>query len=316
MSLNRRMLGGLTVVTGIGVLVLAALRNTGPEGGVTQPPADQPVRGASAVKSSPKEFDQLLAVMAGGGTTLELENAIGFLDSVTRTGRALTDTQRVALLAALEHGTPAGLSEGAWSHIFNSSCNALAVGRPAADEALLGLLERVAKTDPRRVMRLYSLQHLGLLYAAANPTARQRMRALVQCLLADPSSQTAGTALVLWRSWERTAGPGEISSLDLSRAIAADAQRPVDVRVTALHAIGDDPGVLDLARAIAPDKSQPVILRKAALNLIGRHGEERDLEVLRLCGRGNPRLAQAGDPAARSLKDRLAGRPQPVLRPY
>lgn len=74
--------------------------------------------------------------------------------------------------------------------------------------------------------------------------------------------------------------------------------------------------VLDLARSLAGDRNQPVILRKAALNLIGRHGEARDLGVLRLCSRESARLAQAGEPAVRSLNDRLAGIPQPVLRPY
>ena len=69
------------------------------------------------------------------------------------------------------------------------------------------------------------------------------------------------------------------------------------------------------ARAIAPDRSQPTILRKASLNLIGRHGDPTDLTVLNLCSRERPRLSQAGKPAARTLQDRLAGRPGPVLRP-
>ena len=165
-------------------------------------------------------------------------------------------------------------------------------------------------------MRLYALQHLDCRYDAASPTSQRRLRSLVQRLLADPSSKTAGTALVLWRRWEKSAGPGNLSSLEQSRAIAADAGRPVDVRVTALHAIGENPGVLDLARTLAQDRSQPVILRKAAVNLIGRHGDAQDLTVLRLCSQESQRMAQAGKPAARALEDRLAGIPQPVLRPY
>ena len=98
--------------------------------------------------------------------------------------------------------------------------------------------------------------------------------------------------------------------------MAVDPARPVDVRIAALHAIGEDPGVLDLARTIAPDHSQPLLLRKAALNLIGRHGTSQDLTVLRLCSRESPRLSQAGEPAARALQDRLAGISPPVLHPY
>jgi hypothetical protein len=261
-------------------------------------------------------LDQVLKVLGHGGTPLELEDAIGFLDTVARHGKGLAEHQRAALLAALERGTPTRMADGSWSHIFNSACNALATAQPVTDERLLSLLERVAVDDPRLVMRLYALQHIDSRYDASSPASRQRLRDLVQRLLADPTSKTAGTALVLWRRWEKTAGPGTLSSLELSRAIAADAKRPVDVRVTALHAIGDDPRVLDLARTIAPDRSQPLLLRKAALNLIGRHGEEQDLAVLQLCGRESPRLAQAGDPAARSLKDRLAGHIPPVLQPY
>jgi len=297
-------------------LAFLAWRLTGPVNHSAPVPANPAAGDFVTAIPAHNEFGRVLVVFSRGGTALELEDAIGVLDAVTRVGKGLADAQRQTLLAALEHGAPAGMAEGSWFHIFNSACNALAVAQPAGDETLLGLLERVALTDKRLVMRLYALQHIGSHYSSASPASRKRLRSLVQHLLADPSSKTAGTALVLWRRWEKTAGPGEMSSLDLSRAIAADAGRPVDVRVAALHAIGDDPGVLDMARAIAPDRTQPAILRKAALNLIGRHGEERDLDVLRECSRESSRLAQAGEPAARSLKDRLAGIQEPALLPY
>lgn len=306
----------LAIGTGVVALALAAWRIALP-GGPPATPAAQPLaRAAPAVKPAGDGFDQVLEVLARGGTTLERERAICFLDTISRVGKGLAEGQRAALIAALEHGTPAGMAEGSWFHLFNSACNALAVAQPAGDETLLGLLEHVALADPRLIMRLYALQHIGRHYAAASPTTRQRLRTLVRRLLDDPSSQTAGTALVLWSGWEKTAGPGDMSFLDLSRSIATDAGRPVDVRVTALHAIGGDPGVLDVARAIAPDRRQPAILRKAALNLIGRHGEERDLDLLRLCSRESSRLAQAGEPAAHALESRLAGIHSPVLRPY
>ena len=314
MMRKRRFLVGLSVVSCCLALALVAWKLTGSANHAAPPQsAAQEVR---AAKLGPEEFDRALAVLTHGGTALELGDAIGYLDKVTRLGKGLTEPQRCALLVALERGTPAKMSEGSWSHIFNSSCNALATAQPVTDERLLNMLERIAVDDPRLVMRLYALQHIGSRYPAASPASQQRLRELVQRLLADPSSKTIGTALVLWRRWEKSAGPGALSSLDLSRAIAADAARPVDVRVTALHAIGDDACVLDLARTIAPDHSQPLLLRKAALNLIGRHGQQLDLEVLRLCSRENPNLAQAADPAVRSLQDRLAGHTQPVLYPY
>jgi len=306
----------LAVAGGCAVLALAVWKITG-KGNTGAPPAGKLAAEKSAApRPGPDPLDPVLNVLGHGGTPLELENAIGVLDTMTRVGTGLTARQRAALLAALERGTPSKMSDGSWSHIFNSACNVLAKAQATPDKGLLDLLERVALHDPRLVMRLYALQHIGCRYAAASPADRQRLRALVHGMLSDPTAKTAGTALVLWRSWEKSAGPGDISSLDLSRAIVADAGRPVDVRVTALHAIGDDPVVLELARAIAPDRTQPLLLRKAALNLIGRHGQEQDLTVLRLCGRESPRLAQAGDPAARVLKDRLAGIPQPVLHPY
>ena len=71
--------------------------------------------------------------------------------------------------------------------LFNSACNALATARPVPDEALLGLLERIALDDPRLVMRLFALQHLSFNYDSAPPASQQRLRTLVQRLLADPS---------------------------------------------------------------------------------------------------------------------------------
>lgn len=315
MITSRRFLTGFLVAGGCAMLGLLSWKLIGPKSDLPVATATPPMK-AAAARPAADELDPVLEVIARGGTALELEAAIGVLDTVTRTGTGLSAWQHGALLAALEQGAPAGMSDGSWSHLFNSACNALGTARPVADEGLVELLERVALDDTRLVMRLFALQHLSLAYDSATPASRQRMRALVQRLLADPSSQTAGTALVVWRRWEKSAAPGDIPFLDLSRAIAADPKRPVDVRVTALHAIGEDPGVLSLARTLAPDRTQPAILRKAALNLIGRHGEERDLEVLRLCSRENPRLAQAGRPAERSIKDRLAGIQEPVLHPY
>jgi len=316
MIANRRVLLG-ALVAAVCVAAIFAIWKIAGISGLSSPAARE---WSSEERAGPKTpsrgFGQVLVVFERGGTPREVEQAIGFLDTGVRLRKGLTPENRTALLAAMERGAPAEMADGPWAHLFNSACNALAVNPPDGDESLLGLLERVAVEDPRNIMRLYALQHLGRHYSSAGPDTRRRLRGMVRRMLDDPASPTAGTALVLWRQWEKTEGTGAISSFELSRAMAADPARPVDVRVAALHAIGDDPGVLDLTRAIAGDRTQPVILRKAALSLIGRHGQERDLEVLRECSAESSRLSQAGEPAARALKDRLAGVPRPVLHPY
>lgn len=253
-------------------------------------------------------FERTLEVMSNGGMLLQIREATEFLDAMTRARIVLEPKKRALLLAALEHGSPSGIGEGDWAHLFNNACNVLAVRQTNADGRYLALLERVAKDDSRLVMRLYALQHLGGAYEIADEESRKRLRALVERMLTDPDVQTAGTALVLWRKWEKTGDLGEDSSADIARAMVKDTSRSVDIRVTALHAIGDDPKVIDLARDIAPDTSQPVILRKAAISLTGRYGDAKDLLILRECARENPRLAQAGEPAIRMLEQRLAGK--------
>ena len=303
-------IGALSACAGLALVGWRVLRPA-----ATLPVPAPPGLPAQVHKARTGDLDQVLAFMARGGSPLELAQAIEKLDTITRLSRTIPEDQHADLLSAMEHGAPESMDEGAWSHLFNCACNALAVGQTAPDEKLIALLERIAVDDPRLVIRLYALQHLGVRYETATADCRERLRALVLELLAKPDAQTAGTALVLWRRWENSAEPGSISSLEMSRAMAADATRPVDVRVTALHAIGEDPGVLNLARSIAVDMSQPVILRKAALNLMGRHGGAEDLAALRQCGRESPRLAQATEPAAMALEERLVGKPQTALIP-
>lgn len=312
---NRRLLIGCAVVIGSATLAWLAWKLPN-HASQTSTETAKPALNPAASKGARDEFDRMLMVLTSGGNVLEIENAIGFLDTVTRNGKGLKSTQRAELIAALQRGKPAAMLDGSWSHLFNCACNALATGQPAPDEVLLGLLERVAVNDASLVLRLFALQHIGRHFSTASQATQQRLRSLVRQLMNDPSSQTAGTALTLWREWEKSAGPTDLSSFDLSHGIAADHGRPVDVRVAALHAIGDDSRVLGLARTIAVDRSQPVILRKVALNLIGRHGDQEDLAALRQCSKESPRLAQAGEPAARSLENRLAGITSPVLRPY
>lgn len=256
-------------------------------------------------------FGDMLRVFDSGGEALEVEEAIEYLAGLSRCGPGVNETERGTLLEAMGRGAPEGMKDGTWSHLFNNACNVLA----GEDERLVELLERTVEEDERLLLRLYALQHLGINYGHAGAEVQARLRGLVQRLLADADEEAAGTALVLWREWEG-AEPGAVSSLERSRAMVMDKSRPLDVRVSALHAIGEDPSVLDLSRVIAPDSSQPVILRKCAVNLIGRHGAARDVSLLRECVQESPRLAQAGKPALRALEFRLAGRREPVRAAY
>ena len=263
-------------------------------------------------------FDRMIAVLTRRTPLQETAAAIEFLDTTTRLGVPLSAERKSALIAALERGTPSGMATGTWAHLFNSACNVLATGGTSPDPRFIDLLERLAARDSRHEIRLYALQHLGCRYGACDADSQERIRTLVSNILTErPVSPVAGTALVLARRWEPANPTVRASSvLETARAVAADAALPVDVRVTALHTAGEDAAVLETARALAADAAQPAILRKSALYLIGRHGTAGDLPLLRRCSREGPRLAQAGDPAAKALQARLDGVPQPVRRPY
>lgn len=283
-------------------------------------PAAQPAPSASLPAPAPEEIPPLrrvLAAMSGPSSPGEAEFAIGWLDTRAREGPALSRADRASLLETLAAGPPAGTPVGLRAHLFNSACNALAAGGAPPCPEYLTILENQTRAGPR-VLRLYALQHLGHRYPACDESARARIRALVDSILAEtPVSPVAGTALALAARWN---GPGtareNAAILRSALALAADATQPVDIRVTALQTAGEDPAVLPAARALAADTSQHAILRKAALWLIGRHGGEPDTALLRQCAAESPRLAQAATPAAGELAARLERAPRPVLIPF
>jgi hypothetical protein len=318
MTVRGRVIFGFAALSGVAMVgILAWEMGDRGTSAVTKPTRSVPEVGGMGKKLPPPVgFDRVLEVFAQGGTSLKFGEAVELLDSMTRSGKALEGSSREELLAAMEHGTPEGMGEGEWSHLFNNACNVMAVGQSTADEKLIALLERIASDDPRLVMKLYALQHLGVSYDRASETSQQRLRLLVRQMLAEPDSQTAGTALVLLRKWEGSTEGDAAATKNLRWTMVTDITRPIDVRVSALHTIADDPGVIELARRIASDPAQPIILRKVAINLIGQHGEASDLPVLRQYGQESPRLAQAGTPAVRMLEERLGGKVQPALVPY
>lgn len=307
------------LIATVGVVSLTPLagllwlsRSTPPVVEAARPPAPVPV------PMSDDPFDRMIAVLTRGAPTQETAAAIEFLDTTTRLGVPLPAERKSDLIGALERGKPSGMATGIWAHLFNSACNVLATGGAAPDPKFIGLLERLAAKDSRHEIRLYALQHLGCRYSACDAAGQERIRSLVAGILTErPVSPVAGTALVLARRWEsdnRTTQSSPV--LETARLVAVDTALPVDVRVTALHTAGEDAAVLEPARMLAADSAQPAILRKSALYLIGRHGTAGDLALVRRCSRESPRLAQAGEPAAKILQARLDGGSQPVLRPY
>jgi hypothetical protein len=307
------------IITTVGVIALAPLAGLLWWSSCPPPVADvwrSPAAVPAPVSEDP--FDRTIAALTCGASPQEAADAIEFLDTTTRLGVALAAGRRSELISALERGTPSGMTTGTWAHLFNCACNALATGGATPDPKFIDLLERLAVKDSRHEIRLYALQHLGCRYNACDADTQGRIRSLVSTILTErPVSPVAGTALVLARRWEsanRTAQGSPV--LETARLVAVDTHLPVDVRVTALHTAGEDSSVLGTARNLAADSTQPAILRKSALYLIGRHGTGSDLPLVRRCSRESPRLAQAGDPAAKTLQARLDGGSLPVLHPY
>ncbi len=302
-------------------LLLAAGLWTGADalrgrGRAESPAAARSVRGPAALPEDAPPLERAIAALSRPVHLAESAFAIEWLDSLAREGGELPPGERQRLEEALAAGFPAGMGEGLRAHLFNSACNALAASSPPS-AGYLALLERQVRAGPH-VLRLYALQHLGHRYPSCGPRERDRIRALVDSILAErPVPPVAGLAVSLAARW-RGAGASRPADAVLRAALilAADSGQPPDIRVTALHTAGASPDALPTARSLAADPGQPVILRKAALRLVGRHGALPDMELLRDCAAESPRLAQSANPAADELSARLKGVPRPVLIPF
>ena len=95
---NRRLLIGCAVVVGSATLAWLAWKLPN-HGNQTSTETAKPALNPASSKAARDEFDRMLMVLSGGGTALEIENAIGFLDTVTRNGKGLKSTQRAVLIA-------------------------------------------------------------------------------------------------------------------------------------------------------------------------------------------------------------------------
>lgn len=197
--------------------------------------------------------------------------------------------------------------------LFNSAFNVMHLG--ADQESFSRLLHKLALHDPVRTMRLYALQHIGLQRAGGRltgPLAEEIHTSLNEFTFGS-NGDVAGSAVTLLAEWN---GPNSAAPevLDKAANIAADTDRPVDVRLSALHAAGSR--ALPLAREMAMDITAPVILRKSAISCIGRYGDAGDFAHLENLSGENIRLAQAAEPALRRIRDRLANPEPPALIPF
>lgn len=253
-------------------------------------------------------------VVDTGGDKRTREVALVWLDEQARLGQPLHPAQETALLAMLrKNGHPSWDGEyRLW--IFNSAFNVLQLtGDP---EPLTHLLQNLALHDPHRTMRLYALQHIGLMRSSTRLTGAPaaEIHTTLEQLATAPESEVAGTAIALLAAWQGPQAPADPEVLAQAAHIAADADRAVDVRITALHAA--DAQALPTARQLAGDAAQHVLLRKAAIACIGRHGNEADFPVLEKLTQENSRLAQATDPALRAIRHRLTNPQTPALVPF
>lgn len=267
-------------------------------------------------------FELVGKIFKEGGSTREIEEAIGWLDEHWRLKEELPAGKRETLLRWMNGPIPKGMDKADWHHLYNSSCNTMTAGGIRPDEGFLDLLEKDAVEGRDQVTKLYALQHLGRHRTMMGKDRQKSVLRILEKILANPKSNTVGTALVLKSNWDGNRIVAEEESfahttftIEQSLKIASDQSRSTDIRSTALMVAGDFPECLELCREIAGNREEHMLLRKAAMRLIGRHGSGEDETLLETSIRENPRLAQAAGPALASLRRRLAGKDEPVVEP-
>jgi hypothetical protein len=260
------------------------------------------------------EFSTFQHVVETGGCEITRPIAIEWLDHHSRTLVPPGPSETSAILAMVTQGGHPAWDAGYRQHLFNSAFNALHLTGSA--ETLTRALHHLVIHDTDRVMRLYALQHLNaqrhIGHLPDGPLADE-IHAMLQEIARSSEEECSGYAIQVLVTWQggTTIDP---SLQQLALATAADASRPVDVRVTAIHAAG--PASLPLARTLATQAAEHVLLRKAAIALIGAHGTDEDFPSLETLRRESSRLAQAAEPALLAIRGRLANPDSPAPLPF
>ncbi len=302
----------------IGVLVVAVvmfLKNDQKAEVVTIKPATavNPYPGLD-LDDPAASYQVLRYVVDQGGDARTRELAINWLDLQSRRQLPLDQEKEQWLIDTL-----AANGHGEWDSeyrfwIFNSAFNVLQLGQKP--EAFTRLLQKLALEDSHKTMRLYALQHIELQRADGKLTGplAAEIRDTLYVLANQRKSQTAGTALTLLVDWEGSETPASPELIELALKLAADSTSPVDIRVTAIHAV--DEKALKTARILAADSTQPVLVRKASIACIGRYGNQADTPKLENLSAENFRIAQAAQPALRALRTRLSNGPKAAPVPF
>jgi hypothetical protein len=273
------------------------------------------------VEDPAASFTTLRYVAETGGDPATRQQALIWLDERARTLMPLSPEQESWLLSLIENG-----GHQAWDieyqlGFYNSAFNALHLSDNPAP--LTRILLDLASKHPHRTMRLYALQHIGSQWATRRiPEAyAPEIRDFLHQQILLPDSEIAGSCLVILAAWDDSLFSSAVADHaplgDIPKRaceIAADATRPVDVRVTALHAAAAQ--ALELSRKLAGDTEQPMLLRKAAIACMGRYGDQNDITSLQSLSGQNPRLAQAADPALALISHRIAHKNSPTPVPF
>lgn len=238
--------------------------------------------------------------------------AIVWLDEQARAGKPLPSNQESYLLAMLEQGGNADWHIEYKLWLFNSAFNVL--HHSLDPKPLSKILLQPAATHPHRTMRLYALQHIGMQRGAdrLTGTLADQARDLLMRQSGEADPEVCGSAIHLLLTWNQDQTEAEPDLIAHALEIVTSPTRPIDARITALHAA--ERHALATARTIAADSSHPILFSKAAIALMGKHGSENDLAALQAFAEENFRLAQAADPARTAIEHRSKNtdRPQPL----
>ncbi len=174
----------------------------------------------------------------------ELELLIEDLDTAARLRKGIELDLANLLMANLGNGVPKSMTVSSWHHFFNSSLNALGATPGVSREAISRILIQVVDDEDDKVLRLYSLQHLGIHQPSLSEPLRSELGRRVSELAYFQEDEVSGTALELVEQWNGELGAGldNVPVEDRSAAalkIMTDANRPMDVRISAMHVAAD-----------------------------------------------------------------------------
>lgn len=253
-------------------------------------------------------------VFEQGGDGLTRELAINWLDLQSRRQLALDQEKEQWLIDTLAANGHSEWDPEYRFWIFNSAFNVLQLGEKQA--TFTRLLQKLALEDPEKTMRLYALQHIELQRATGNLTGPLAMeiRNTLYVLANEREGQTAGTALIALVDWEGPETPAHPELIELALTLATDSTMPIDIRVTAIHAVEEH--TLEIARTLAVDTTQPLLVRKASIACIGRYGSQADTPKLENLRDENSHIAQAAKPALHAISTRLSNGPKAAPIPF